>query len=213
MRGNLWRRAMHTGLLVAIVAGGLGGCASGRVWWRGDACAVVPVDVSALPAEMNLRARMRVVAASREVGFDVVVQRSVDAEELRVVGLALPGTRLFALRQVGRDFILPPETDRVMRSLAAWTMDALHRGLFVAPPSTVSTAGPIRWRYAGEMVEQEHTEDSWTRTFRPSAGKRNAPVISIEYRPDPDGSRAEEYTIQNPECGYEAIVVLLGSTR
>lgn len=154
---------------------------------------------------------MRLTVGSREVGFDAIAQRR--GEALHVVGLVLPGTRLFALRQEGEAISFGGEEGRMMRALGAWAMDALHRGVWIEPDEDEVENAGSSWLRHGEEITESIVEGGRRRIFKRSAGRRDAPVISIDYRPNSDGTGGVAYTIQNPHCGYEAVVILLAAAE
>ncbi len=194
---------------VAVVLCLLGplGCAGGRAWFAGADCGVVPVSTLELPATLDLRARMRLTIGSREIGFDAIAQRR--GEALHVVGLVLPGTRIFALRQEGEIISFEGEEGRSMRALGAWAMDALHRGVWIGSEEDEAANAESSWVRHGEVITESIVEGCRRRIFKGSAGRRDAPDISIDYRPNSDGTGGVAYTIRNPQCGYEADVILL----
>jgi hypothetical protein len=145
-------------------------------------------------------------AGDLDVGFDVIARRQ--QEELFVVGLALPGTRLFAVRQWASTLAVEGEVRLPMRAVAAWTMDALHRGLFIESSRVAGDGAPIRWVREGEEIEERSDRDRRSRSFRRVLGARDAAAISIDYRVDSNSSMGSGYEIRNPICGYEALVVV-----
>ncbi|GEM_PF-7080297 len=100
-------------------------------------------------------------------------------EALQLVGLAPAGPRLFALRQRGREIDFVATPRGPRRALALRTLDALHRGLWATGDAGARESG------------------------------REAAGVSIDYRGKKRSGGPTGYEIRNPDCGYEASIVLL----
>jgi hypothetical protein len=199
-----WRASM-----ACMIVLGAPGCTKAMFWLGGGRCDALRVSSDRLAEEIDLHARVRMQIAGSEVGFDVIAQRRGAA--LHLVGLAVPGPRLFALRQQGEtvDFVDTPRG--APRALAMRTLDALHRGLWVAPTEAASGGEERRWTAHGERVAERETLAGRSRTYLPMESGRAAPPISIEYRPDTGSGRPLGFEIHNPGCRYDASVVLIES--
>lgn len=186
------------------------GCASlGDV--EGQVCPVVlvPSDEIELPGQQRYRLSIEKGGALRRA--DAVAFRDGDAWVL--VGFTPFNTRLFTLRQQGR------ATTVEGGALAArfgidpvHIQDALHRAAFVRAPASGEGDRTTVWVREGERVRDSwHGEDLAERVFAPAAeaADRNASRISIEYIADPPAGASASWTVDNPDCGYQATIVML----
>jgi len=224
---DLGRLACVTGLGLVL------SCAGGPPWFGGRGCGVVPVASGDIPATTRLRAHVRVEIGGgngggnkrREMGFELIARRH--EEELVVVGLAPQGKRLFAVRQRGHEFEIDDAGARHLRYLALWSMDALHRGVWIEPPAD-ATADPtgnagagdepphaMRWVREGEDIVEIATNIGRRRDFRSSRERARARAdvdvapVSIAYHDaSPPGSESD-FEIRNTWCGYDAALVFL----
>ena len=159
-------------------------------------------STNALPDELFLRARMLITVAGHDVTLQAVAKKT--SEELAVVGITPYGTRLFELRQRGRQLIIEPAAPEEIRIVAAFALDALYRAYWIEPPK-----GVISWEKDGERISESRKESGGRREYsRPgwSRGFRSATIAYDETAGFPGKQGA---TIENPWCGYRASIVLL----
>jgi len=182
-------------------------CAGLPAWLGGPGCPVVPVSSMDIPASTQLRARMRIGVGDRVLGLEVIARKG--PEELVVAGLAPHGTRLFALRQRGRDIEIDGTSSRQMKYLSLWVMDALHRGLWIEPAAGSRREEGASWTWEGEHVVEVRRDGHWRREFRSTGNATNVAPVAIEYRDEPDVGGESGFEIRNAWCGYEAVIVLL----
>ena len=175
--------------------------------WREPKCEPAIVPSGELGGVADLRARIRLRAASTEIALEVVSR--VQGERLVVAALTPYGTRVFALEQRGRAIEVDAADPR-LGVVALWTLDALSRALFVPvdePPQRDARVVESVW--AGERVRETRLDGRRvSRTFLRGDGA-DVPVASIQYAapsgPDASGS----ISIQNRRCGYEARLSVL----
>lgn len=200
MRGRGRRfAALFAGLLML---GGLGGCA-GFGAWLPPHCPVELVASDTLPADLWLRAKLRFAIDEESVALEAIAQNGPDG--LALVGIAPYGASLFALEQRGRDVHIESAATREHRYLAHFTLDALHRIYWIPAPEgggaeTGKNAGGS-WAWGDERVAEESLAGTRRRTFT-----RGHETVTIEY-PGPTGNGG--IRIENPWCGYSAVVVTL----
>jgi len=193
-------------------------CASVSAWLARPGrpgCPVVPVSSMDLPASTRLRARVRIGVGDRVLGLEVIARKG--PEELVVVGLAPHGTRLFSVRQRGREIEVEPASSPQMKSrqmehLALWLMDALHRGLWIEPAAGSRRQDGASWSWQGEHVVERLREGRWWREFRRAGDAGNVAPVAIEYRAEPHLGGESGFEIRNTWCGYEALIIPLNET-
>ena len=159
---------------------------------------MAPRARSELPDDLDLRARMHFEVEDREADIEVVA-RSVPGE-LVVVGITNYGVRVFAARQRGRSITVEGAATREYEHLARWTMDALHRSLWIhAPPDgpDAASAPVVAWKWESERVVERLQDGERRREFSRSGASA---TVSVRYR-----ERAIE--IRNPWCGYRVVFV------
>ena len=126
-------------------------------------------------------------------------------EELVVVGIAQYGVRLFAVHQRGREIALNGAPSRESAHLARWTMDALHRALWIPMRPDAGAAPVVNWNWESESVMESIDGERRERKFaRPGTLE---PVV-IRYVPGSDEA-SDRVEIQNLWCGYEATFVVV----
>ena len=174
-------------------------------------CGVVPVSSIDLPDDLRLRVRARFAVGDRAIGMELIARAT--SGELVVIGAAPHGARLFAVQQRGTEYTVDAMGSRELRAVAYWVMDALHRGYWIRAPGRPTDGRASRWKRAGEIVEESWRGASRHREFGDSRSKIDParsdvdPArVTIDYFED--GTRVE---IRNPWCGYEAVLVNLGS--
>jgi len=189
-------------LLVLLASALLISCAGNGSWGLHPHCPVVPVSSVDYLGDFELRARMHFGMDDREAHFEVVARRV--PEGLVLVGIAQHGTRLFAVRQRGREIAVEAASSRASEHLARWTLDALHRAIWISPPSKPEAGGVVDWTWENERVTESIDGDRRMRKFvYPDAA---APVV-IRYGPPPTEA-ADLVEIENPWCGYTASFVV-----
>lgn len=202
-------------------------CASLSAWPRAQGCPVDPVPSADLPESASLRARIQLRIHELEIPLEVVAR--VQSGELVVVGLAPYGTRLFSVRQRGREFEFEAEGDAGssarLRTLALFVMDALHRSYWIAPVAAdLSAAGPTRepggardaqdtrFEWGDEEVSESHSSGRKRRVFTragPGSADSADSGVTIEYSQFTASGRAGTVEIRSKWCGYEAVVAVL----
>jgi hypothetical protein len=191
------------GILVLGVSQLLVSCAGIDSWVQRSHCPVVPVSTADHLDDVELRARMRFSMENGEAHFEVVARRV--AEKLVVVGIAQYGVRLFAVHQRGREIAVEWALSREFAQLARWTLDALHRAIWIATPSDPGTGPVVNWSWENEGVTESIDGGQRRREFvRPDASD---PVV-IRYL-SPSAEAGDRVEIQNPWCGYEATLVVV----
>jgi len=187
MSSNAIHRALILGVSLLIIS-----CTGIDSWIQRPHCPVVPVPTGDLPNDVDLRAQMHFSIEGREARFEAVARQV--SEELVVVGIAKYGVRLFAVHQRGREIEVEGAPSREFEYLARWTVDALHRAIWIPTRSDAD---------AGQVV-------SWSRERREFArlGTSESVVVRFDTAPTEVGYRVE---IQNPWCGYEATFVVVGA--
>ena len=172
-------------------------CAGVGTRFRSPNCPVVPRFRSELSDDLDLRARMHFAVGDREVHLEVVARSS--PEELVVVGIASYGARVFAAQQRGRTITVKDAATRKFEYLARWTMDALHRSVWIQAPADAGSGSVVRWSWENERVTESVQAGERRREF--SRIGASAPVL-IRYR-------EQVIEIQNPWCGYHAVFALV----
>jgi hypothetical protein len=129
----------------------------------------------------------------RNVHLEVVARSSM--EELVVVGIASYGIRLFAVQQRERRIAVIDAASREFGHLARWTMDALHRSLWIHAPPGAGSGPVVRWDWENEEVTEWLQANERRREF--SRSSESSPVV-VEYR-------EQVIEIRNPWCGYRAV--------
>jgi hypothetical protein len=140
---------------------------------------------------------MRFAVSNRDVHLEVVARSS--PEELVVVGITGYGVRIFAARQRGRVITVEDATTRNYEHLARWSMDALHRSLWIQPPAGAGSDRVLSWAWEDEQVVESGKSGTRLREFSRTG---TSAVVSVRYR-----ERSVE--IRNPWCGYDAVFVVL----
>ena len=190
-------------MLVLLASALLISCAGNGSWGLRPHCPVVPVSTIDYLGDVELRARMHFDVGDREAHFEVIARRI--PEELVVVGIAQHGTRLFAVRQRGREIAVEAASSRASAHLARWTLDALHRAIWISAPSNPEAGGVVDWTWENERVTESIGAGRRMRSFvHPDA---SAPVV-IRYGSAPTEG-ADLVEIENPWCGYTASFVVL----
>jgi len=178
-------------------------CAGTGSWVQRSHCPVVPVSTAGHLDDVELRARMHFSMKNGEAHFEVVARRV--PEELVVVGIAQYGVRLFAAHQRGREIAVEGASSREFAHLARWTLDALHRAIWISTPSDAGAGPVVNWSWENESVAESIDGGQRRREFaRPDASD---PVV-VRYL-SPSAEAGDRVEIQNPWCGYEASFVVV----
>lgn len=190
-------------ILVLGVSQLLVSCAGIGSWALRSHCPVVPVSTAGHLDDVELRARMHFSTQNGEAHFEVVARRV--PEELVVVGIAQYGVRLFAVHQRGREITVEGAPSRDFAHLARWTLDALHRAIWISTPSDPGAGPVVNWSWENEGVTESIDAGQRRREFvHPDASD---PVV-IRYL-SPPAEAGDRVEIQNPWCGYEATLVVV----
>jgi len=195
---------------IAVLCFGLS-CASAPAWLGGRSCTVVPVSSLDLPASTRLRARVRMGRGNLELGFEAIARNG--REELIVVALAPDGTKLFAVRQRGRDIEIEDASSREMKHVALWLMDALHRGFWIESVADSLREDGRSFIWEGERVLEVGRDGHWRRQFRRAGGDSDVAPVVIDYRESPRRAGGAGFEIRNAWCDYEAVVIPLEGAR
>ena len=95
---------------------------------------------------------------------------------------------------------------RQIESLATWTMDALHRAVWIQPPANRGHGPVVEWRWESEDVV-ESTEGGTRR--RKYARESVSTLVEVERRPG--ATDAGVFDVRNPWCGYTAVIAVVES--
>lgn len=185
----------------------LSGCATGIPPTGEPGCPVVPVASQLLGDEANLRAQIEIRSHGKRVGFDIVARAHQD--QLIVVGLSPTGARLFAVRQIDRDFQVEPTPSPMLRHVALWVVDALYRSHWIEPASAVQADTVRDTEWAGETLRESRSGDRRRREFIRTDPAPAVVGVTINYSPPPATDRSGRIEIQNEWCGYDASIVIL----
>ena len=177
-------------------------CAEIGSWVRPPHCPVAPVPTAEL-SDVELRAHMRFTIKSEEAHLEAIA-RSTQGE-LRIVGIAAYGIRLFAIQQRGQEIQVEGATSAKFEHLALWTLDALHRSIWIQAPTNTRAGPVVSWQRENERVTESNEAGERHREF--SRARAAAPV-RVRYTTPAVASRIE---IQNPWCGYESVIAILES--
>ena len=150
---------------------------------------------------------MRFSMDEQEAHFEVIARRV--PEELVVVGIAQSGLRLFAVHQQVREIAVEGALSRESAHLADWTLDALHRSIWIPRPSDAEADPVVSWRWENESVTESIDGGQRRREFT-HPGVSGPVVIRYPSRSAEAGGRVE---IQNPWCGYEATFVVVDTSE
>lgn len=190
------------GVLVWVASQLLVSCAGSGSWGQRSHCPVVPVSTADDLGDVELRARMHFGVGDREAHFEVVARRVAD--ELVLVGIAPHGIRLFGVHQRGREIAVVGASSRESTHLARWTLDALHRSIWISAPSDPEAGQVVDWNWENESVTESIDSGQRRREFvHPDA---SAPVV-IRYG-SPSTESGDLVEIENPWCGYAASFVV-----
>jgi hypothetical protein len=191
------------GILILGVSQLLVSCAGIGSWVQRSHCPVVPVSTADHLDDVELRARMHFSMENWEAHFEVVARRV--PEELVVVGIAQYGVRLFAAHQRGREIAVEGTPSRKFAHLARWTLDALHRAIWISTPSDPGAGPVVNWSWENESVTESIDGGQRRREFlHPDASD---PVV-IRYL-STSAEAGDRVEIQNPWCGYEASFIVV----
>lgn len=180
----------------------LSSCAGFTSWVRPPHCPVAPVSTAEL-SDVELRVRMRFTIKSEEAHLEAIA-RSTEGE-LWIVGIAAYGIRLFAIHQRGQEIQVEGATSSKFEHLALWTLDALHRSIWIQAPTNTRAGSVVSWQWENERVTESNVAGERHREF--SRARASAPVRVHYSRP----AAALRIEIQNPWCGYEAVVAIIDS--
>lgn len=182
----------------------LSSCAGIGSWVRPPHCPVAPVATAEL-SDVELRAHMRFTIKSEEAHLEAIA-RSTQGE-LRIVGIASYGIRLFAIHQRGQEIRVEGALSPKFEQLALWTLDALHRSIWIQAPTNAGDSPVVSWQRENERVTESNEAGERHREF--SRARASAPV-RVHYSRPAAASRIE---IQNPWCGYDAVIAIIDSAR
>jgi hypothetical protein len=202
MSANVMHRILILGVSLLFVS-----CTGIGSWIQRADCLVVPVSVGDLPDDVDLRARMRFSVEGRETHFEVIARRVF--EELVVVGIAQSGVRLFAAHQRGREIALEGTLSRKSAHLARWTLDALHRALWISPPPDAGAGLVVNWSWESEIVTESIDGEQRRRNF---VRLDESDSVLIRYL-SPAAEAGDRVEIQNFRCGYEATFVVVETSE
>ena len=190
-------------ILVLAVSQLLVSCAGFGSWVQRLHCPVVPVSTADHLDDVDLRARMHFSMENWEAHFEVVARRV--PEELVVVGIAQYGVRLFAVHQRGREIAVEGAPSRKFAHLARWTLDALHRAIWITTPSDLEAGSVVNWNWENESVTESIDGGQRRREFlHPDASD---PVV-IRYL-STSAEAGDRVEIQNSWCGYKASFIVV----
>ncbi len=182
----------------------LSSCAGIGSWVRPPHCPVAPVPTAEL-SDFELRVRMRFTIKSEEAHLEAIARSKQG--ELWIVGIAAYGIRLFARHQRGQEIQVEKATSPKFEHLALWTLDALHRSIWIQAPTNAEAGRVVSWQRENERVTESNKAGERHREF--FRVRASAPV-RVHYTRSATASRIE---IQNPWCGYEAVVAIVDSAR
>ncbi len=195
--------ALSAALLTAAA-----GCASLRGLRSAAGCPVFAVPAALVPGPLPLHVRMRFRADDHEAVVDVVAAR--DGEDLRIIGLAPFGPRLFTLRQVGQGLEGSPSAPFGTFPPPSWVFDALQRSFWITAPAPPAAGRGSRWEWAGERVSEVVEADGKRRREFTRPDDDGAAVI--EY-PAPTDQESDPIVMHNSWCGFEAKLLPIGDRR
>jgi hypothetical protein len=154
-------------------------CAGPGASKHADRCEVAPIPSNEIPEGLDLRARMRIAAGSREIGLEVVGRES--GGDLVVVGFTPYGVRLFTVRQEEREVSVEAAASRGVGPLPFFVMDALHRLYFAGASRAPSDGVSIEYP---EVSGAAASADAPV-TIRNSRCGYEAVVVTLEATPQP----------------------------
>ena len=94
---------------------------------------------------------------------------------------------------------------RKFAHLARWTLDALHRAIWISTPSDPGAGSVVNWSWENESVMESTDGRQRRREFvYPDASDR----VVIRYL-SPSAEAGDRVEIQNPWCGYEASFIVV----
>jgi hypothetical protein len=202
MKINLTRGIAVLGVLQFLTS-----CAGSGSWIQRSHCPVVPVSTADHLDDVELRARMHFSMDNGEAHFEAIARRL--PEELVVVGIAQYGVRLFAVHQRGREITVEGTPSREFAHLARWTLDALHRAIWISAPSDPGVGPVVNWSWENEGVTESIDGGQRRREFvHPDASL----AVVIRYL-SPSAEGGDRVEIQNPWCGYEATFVVIDTSE
>ena len=165
-------------------------------------CPVTPMAVKDLPQGLLLRARVRMSARNHEASFEVIAHATT--KELTLVGIAPYGMRLFEMQQSGLGFHQTTSASAEAQVLAILTADALYRAYWIEPPGQKNS-----WVRDGETITDSDTGSKRRRSFVQKGGPPGSGHVTIDYDHESSADDAPGARIENPWCGYRAVVVPL----
>ena len=169
---------------------------------RLENCPVTPMAVEDLPQGLILRARVRMSARNHEASFEVIAHATT--KELTLVGIAPYGMRLFEIQQTGLEFHPTSSASAEAQALAIFAADALYRSYWIEPPGQKKS-----WVRDGETVTDSDTGSERRRSFRQKGASSDSSHVTIDYDHQSSTGDAHGAWIENPWCGYRAMVVPL----
>ena len=181
-------------LVLAIGCGGL------MMPLQRQDCPVEPVARATLPKNLSFRARMRLGIGKEEVSLEVIARST--PEELVVVGIAPFGMRLFELRQRDQRFMVDSSASAEASGLALYAADALTRAYWIQPPANSYT-----WDRNGEQITDSLRDGERRRIYRRLGQPTGSHEITIDYAGATGPGTAPDARIENPWCGYRAMIV------
>jgi hypothetical protein len=148
---------------------------------------------------------MRFTIKKEEAELEVIA-RSTQGE-LWIVGIAAYGIRLFAIHQRGQEIRVEGASSPKLEHLALWTLDALHRSIWIQAPINAEAGPVVSWQRENERVTESIEAGERHREF---SRARASAQVRVHYSRPTTASRIE---IQNPWCGYETVIAIVDSAK
>ena len=193
------RRGRTGPLLTAFLL--LSSCAGIDSWT--PICPVRPVPTNRL-SDVELRARIHFTIKSEDAHLEAIARST--PEELWIVGITAYGSRLFAVQQRGHEIRVDGAPSRKFEHLALWTLDALHRSIWIQAPENAGAGPVVSWKRENEHVTEWVDAGEQHREF--SHARASAPVRIHYATPAATAPRIE---VHNPWCGYDAVIAIVDS--
>jgi hypothetical protein len=147
---------------------------------------------------------MRFTIKSEEAHLEVVARRAQG--ELLVVGIAPYGVRLFAVHQRGREIRVEGASSREFEHLALWTLDALHRSVWIRAPADAGSDPVVSW-----MRENERVTESVVAGVRQREFSRAHTSATVQVHYAAPAAATPRIEVLNPWCGYDVVIAVVDS--